>query len=459
MLKKLHFVFSSFLISLTLLYHSPSYSQLTIDTLGSAAFPTAGSMVDKIFYNTDAFIIQNIRYFGVNSAIGYFKFNNYPSLDIQEGMIISTGKIANAFGPSTLNASGINNVYEKPDSNIMKKFSDAIGFPDSILYDLAMLEIEIKINDQCHPIEMQYMFGSEEYPFTGSKYYDAFAIMVEGVNPVTRQPYNGDNFALYTINGNQFPVSINNINQGTRYYIPNTGNDFTYNGFTDFDSIKVNILVWPCDSIYTIRIMIADVADSLKDSGLFFQFKGFSARKDIPEKPLTASLSCDKEMICPDEGESAVLSIDTAGGWGYYEYQWFSSPLDDTLKEKTGRDTIRQVAVPEETTTYYVKIVDACGLEKETNRVELIVRCETQIPNVFTPNGDGKNDFFEIKNIDDHKNSTLIVYNRYGKKAYESQNYEKANLWNGENQPDGVYYYIFKRSDGKTFTGVVHIVR
>jgi gliding motility-associated-like protein len=72
----------------------------------------------------------------------------------------------------------------------------------------------------------------------------------------------------------------------------------------------------------------------------------------------------------------------------------------------------------------------------------MVIVDELDIPNVITPNGDGYNDKFVIDNIDKLVSSQLIIYNRWGKKVYESNNYQ--NDWDGDNLSDGVYYYVLK---------------
>jgi gliding motility-associated-like protein/uncharacterized repeat protein (TIGR01451 family) len=62
------------------------------------------------------------------------------------------------------------------------------------------------------------------------------------------------------------------------------------------------------------------------------------------------------------------------------------------------------------------------------------------IPNVFTPNGDGKNDKFVIVGLAKYPGSSLRVYNRWGNEVYRSDSYN--NDWNGSNLNDGTYYYI-----------------
>jgi gliding motility-associated-like protein len=66
-----------------------------------------------------------------------------------------------------------------------------------------------------------------------------------------------------------------------------------------------------------------------------------------------------------------------------------------------------------------------------------------EIPNVFTPNGDGMNDVFRVhaKAITEFK---AILFNRWGKKIYEWDDYHQG--WDGKiggsEASPGVYYYI-----------------
>ncbi|SFW12736.1 gliding motility-associated C-terminal domain-containing protein [Chitinophaga sancti] len=64
------------------------------------------------------------------------------------------------------------------------------------------------------------------------------------------------------------------------------------------------------------------------------------------------------------------------------------------------------------------------------------------IPNVITPNGDGKNDKFVVKGLDLYPGSRLEIYNRWGNQVYRSDNYN--NNWTGEGLSAGIYYYVLK---------------
>ncbi len=98
-------------------------------------------------------------------------------------------------------------------------------------------------------------------------------------------------------------------------------------------------------------------------------------------------------------------------------------------------------------------VTDQCG-QVDTAVVRVAI---CRIPNVFTPNGDSKNKFFTIEGIDQYPGSSLSILNRWGTVVFESQNYN--NQWSGEDQPDGVYYYIYTRSDGEIFSGEVQLIR
>jgi gliding motility-associated-like protein len=88
--------------------------------------------------------------------------------------------------------------------------------------------------------------------------------------------------------------------------------------------------------------------------------------------------------------------------------------------------------------------------------------CNPDVPNIFTPNNDGVNDTFTIKDLEGFPGSSLEVYDRWGKKVYENANYQ--NDWNGTNWKnsnplsDGIYYYIFHRSDNIVTTGFISIL-
>lgn len=76
-----------------------------------------------------------------------------------------------------------------------------------------------------------------------------------------------------------------------------------------------------------------------------------------------------------------------------------------------------------------------------------------EIPNVFTPNGDGYNDYFVIKNLDKYSFSTLLIANRSGKVVFDITNYQ--NNWDARDLPEGTYYYVLTYKDNKQNKGII----
>ena len=68
-----------------------------------------------------------------------------------------------------------------------------------------------------------------------------------------------------------------------------------------------------------------------------------------------------------------------------------------------------------------------------------------EVPNAFSPNGDGTNDKWEIQGMNDYPNAHMIIFNRWGAKVYEKfDGYTADKAWDGGDYPVGTYYYILK---------------
>jgi gliding motility-associated-like protein len=78
--------------------------------------------------------------------------------------------------------------------------------------------------------------------------------------------------------------------------------------------------------------------------------------------------------------------------------------------------------------------------------------CIIAVPNAFTPNGDGINDFLYPLNAFSAKDLEFRVYNRYGQLAFET--HDASKKWdgriNGAAQPTGAYFWTFLYTDGLT---------
>ncbi|MFD2037347.1 Ig-like domain-containing protein, partial [Belliella marina] len=83
------------------------------------------------------------------------------------------------------------------------------------------------------------------------------------------------------------------------------------------------------------------------------------------------------------------------------------------------------------------------------------------IPNVITPDDDGKNDRFEIKGLDKFDSNNIVILNRYGDHVFEADDYQ--NDWSSENLPASTYFYVLKAVDASgrehIFKGWIQVIK
>lgn len=120
-------------------------------------------------------------------------------------------------------------------------------------------------------------------------------------------------------------------------------------------------------------------------------------------------------------------------------------------------------ARPLETTTYSVLVRSAQGCEAEKSlTVEVLEDFNFEITTLITPDGNGKNDYWKIKNIEEYDNCQVRVFDRRGRSVYYTSDYQ--NDWNGSYNgsllPDGVYYFMIDCNNGeKVYKGTLTIMR
>ena len=96
--------------------------------------------------------------------------------------------------------------------------------------------------------------------------------------------------------------------------------------------------------------------------------------------------------------------------------------------------------------------------ESWSNSIQLELQHPVYIPNVFTPNGDVYNQYFEILKIQLYKDSDFAVFSRWGSKVYSAHGY--TNNWDGEDLDSGVYFYMLDLKRGnKIMKGSLSILR
>jgi gliding motility-associated-like protein len=111
---------------------------------------------------------------------------------------------------------------------------------------------------------------------------------------------------------------------------------------------------------------------------------------------------------------------------------------------------------------YYTLIITSIDGCKSSDEVFVKVLKAPVIPNIFSPNGDGIHDRWEIAYLESYPGCTVEVYNRYGQLIYHSIGYDRPwdGTVNGKPVNVGTYYYIVDPKNGRRkVAGYVDIIR
>ncbi len=141
---------------------------------------------------------------------------------------------------------------------------------------------------------------------------------------------------------------------------------------------------------------------------------------DAPSIEVTA-----EDVIGTCSGADLTISAQANGGHAPLSYAWSTG---GTLPFET---------VLDQPGLYSVMVSDLCGTTASAE-VNVVAPCSIVVPNVFSPNGDGQNDRFEITGIE-FVNNHIRVFNRWGMIVFEATNYR--NTWAAHGISDGTYFY------------------
>lgn len=154
-------------------------------------------------------------------------------------------------------------------------------------------------------------------------------------------------------------------------------------------------------------------------------------------------------------GVPIILSNRVENNPGYYHYRW-----------NTDRDTMPYLKVVHPG-RYILSLTNSHGCTT-TGEVEVRKDCYIDIPNAFTPNGDGINDYFFPRQLLSNSISffRFQVFNRWGMMIFESINTEGRGWngrFNGKEQPAGAYIYLlhvtFDNGRTEEYKGNVTLMR
>ena len=228
---------------------------------------------------------------------------------------------------------------------------------------------------------------------------------------------------------------------------------------SDGKSSPINKWVW--DLGQSDASSVQNPNKRFRDSGIFtiklFGFNGQNCVSDTISKTVTSfpyphlNLGPDFKIL---EGGTSLIKPGFVFG-NNLTYLWKPALYLNSDTAAVPRTT------PLADVTYILELTGLGGC-MITDDIFIKLLLAPEVPNAFSPNGDGINDNWVIKYLESYPGATIDVYNRYGQPVFKSTGYDKPwnGQYNGSPLPIGTYYYIINPKNGrKIITGSVTIIK
>ncbi len=351
------------------------------------------------------------------------------------------------FNYSFIGGSGAshNNLFEVSDDSLFAK--NSFNFEAAAQYS-----IRLKVKDN-----------------TNASFEKAFAIQINNANDAPESIVLSNN----SINENNLTdASIGNISatdqdkdETFKYELASGTGDadnssFVVLGNELFIKISTNFEVKPN---YSIRLKVTDSKSASFENTFVIQVK------DQVESPV---LLADTFMVKENEtaGNSVgIVKASSPDNGALLKYELLNeAPFK--VNASSGEITVNGVLDYESKSefTLQIKVTDLrnenlFATAQILVNLEDVLETETSLPalNFISPNGDGLNDAFSIKNVELYKDYSLSIFNESGMEVYtkfSNYNNDWTGTYNGEQLPTGVYFYVFKKGDSE-FKGSISIVK
>jgi gliding motility-associated-like protein len=149
------------------------------------------------------------------------------------------------------------------------------------------------------------------------------------------------------------------------------------------------------------------------------------------ELNLFSPIFFDDFNVSAQGAEDGSIDLTVFGGSGVFTYDWSNGGTTSDLSGLSGG-------------IYSVTVADEQGCTV-TDSINLKEPEAIKLPNGFTPNGDGFNDFYVIKGIQGYPGNKVNIFNRWGNLVFSTQDYQ--NNWGGVSNdgnllPDGTYFIV-----------------
>ena len=243
--------------------------------------------------------------FGSTNGIGYFESNG-SSWPFENGLIMTSGDVANAVGPE----SGVisDGDYNWPGDPDLEAYIPGLNAGDTNNASI----LEFNFVPVSNNISFDFIFAAEEYGTFQCTFTDAFAFLLTDSSGNTTNlaivPGTTDPISVLTVRDGQYNDSCESVNEEwfADYYgpggLPPLTSPTNFLGHTEVMTAQSNVTP---NELYTIKLVVADDGDTLYDSAVFIDGGSFDiGQLDLGEDILVSSGNalCEGQEIVLDAG-------------------------------------------------------------------------------------------------------------------------------------------------------------
>lgn len=282
---------------------------------------SVSELVTDVLVNKSCVPISNISWrtgtnFGSTNGIGYFE-NTNPAFPLSSGVILSTGNVANAPGPNTTDLNDGNAAWIGDTDLEATLLAAGITMNSTNATVLEFDFVPFSSN-----FDFNFIFASEEYGNFQCQFSDAFAFLLTNTST-------GVTTNLAVVPGTTTPISVTTIrdflyNSSCPSVNPayfgafNGGSEAgssatNFNGQTVSMSASSNSLI--PNTLYHIKLVIADRQDSQSDSAIFLGANSFNVGQDVLGPDLTIA---SNTAICDNGTHTLTSGLNPA----IYSFDW-----------------------------------------------------------------------------------------------------------------------------------------